>query len=184
MTCIVGLVAQKDRAVWLGADSAGVAGLGLMVRKDAKVFRVGQYAIGITGSFRMGQLIQHAFQPPRFNGAGPTHKFMCTAFVDALRTCLKAGGFLKIENGVEEGGFFLVGAAARLYRIESDLQVGESVLPYDAIGCGAEIALGAMYATAAMEPKVRLRRALGAAEQFSAGVRRPFHCMRLAGGPA
>ena len=52
MTCIVGLI--DGRRVWMGGDSAGVSGLDITVRADAKVFRNGDFLIGFTSSFRMG----------------------------------------------------------------------------------------------------------------------------------
>ena len=55
MTCIVGLI--DGRRVWMGGDSAGVSGLDITVRADAKVFRNGDFLIGFTSSFRMGQLL-------------------------------------------------------------------------------------------------------------------------------
>lgn len=36
MTCIVGL--KHENSVWIGGDSAGVAGLSVTIRKDPKVF--------------------------------------------------------------------------------------------------------------------------------------------------
>jgi hypothetical protein len=45
--------------------------------------------------------------------------------------------------------------------------------------CGEDIALGAMYACPSLSPEERIRTALEAAEQFSAGVRRPFIVKKL-----
>jgi hypothetical protein len=170
VTAIVGLV--HDGRVFIGGDSAGVAGYQLTVRADQKVFRTDRYVFGFTDSFRMGQLIRYSFEPP----APPTRldKFMSTTFVDALRSCLKEGGYARKDSEQESGGTFLVGVAGRLFRIGSDYQVGESVDLYDAVGSGDDLALGALYATPGQPPKERIRIALGAAERFSAGVRRPF----------
>ncbi|MFI2358160.1 hypothetical protein OG582_11910 [Streptomyces anulatus] len=88
MTVIVGLV-HKGR-VHLGADSAGVSGLQLTVRRDPKAFRNGPYALGFTTSFRMGQLLRFAFEPPQ--PTGDLDRFMVTTWTDALRACLRDGG--------------------------------------------------------------------------------------------
>lgn len=53
MTCIVGYVTPA-REVVMGADSAGVAGYDLRIRRDVKVFHAGPFLIGYTSSFRMG----------------------------------------------------------------------------------------------------------------------------------
>ncbi|GAA4716378.1 hypothetical protein [Phytohabitans rumicis] len=48
-----------------------------------------------------------------------------------------------------------------------------------AVGCGSDLALGALFATARtrMSPHRRVMVALQAAERFSAGVRGPFLCL-------
>lgn len=179
MTAIVGLA--HNGTVYLGGDSAGVAGYSLVVRADAKVFANGPYVMGFTSSFRMGQLLRYAFQPPTLLGVGvektdDVPKFMATQFIDAVRETLKGGGWLKKDSEREDGGTFLVGVRGRLFRISDDFQVGESADGYAAVGCGHEIAVGALYATAKtrMTPQRRVRMALEAAERFSAGVRAPF----------
>jgi len=176
MTCIVGLVDGKS--VWIGGDSAGVEGLNLRVRKDVKVFSVdGRFLIGYTSSFRMGQLLRFGFHPPRQRTTDSDYEYMCTDFIDAVRKRLKAGGCLKVKDGVEEGGCFLVGYNNRLYIVDSDLQVGECIDGFDSVGCGEQYALGSLFATKDSKkysPKDRILLALRTAEYFSAGVRGPF----------
>lgn len=173
MTAIVGLT--HDGSVFIGGDSAGVDGFGsLTVRADAKVFTNGPYAMGFTGSFRMGQLLRYTLTAPQ--PEGDLARFMATTFINAIRETLKDGGWAAKENEREEGGTFLVGVHGRLFCIEGDYQVGEAVDGFAAIGAGQEIALGALYATARsrMNPHRRVRLALEAAERFSAYVRGPF----------
>ncbi len=173
MTCIVGLI-DSDR-VFIGGDSAGVAGLDLVVRADRKVFRNGDFIMGFTSSFRMGQLLAHALVPPRRHVDEDVFAFMVKDFVNEVRSCLKEGGFASRRNEAEEGGTFLVGHAGRLFEIAGDYQVGESAFPYAACGCGAQVALGSLHSTMGQPPEERVLRALEAAESFSAGVRSPFH---------
>ena len=47
MTCIIGLV--ENSKVYIGGDSAGVAGYGLSVRADEKVFKKGDFIFGFWG---------------------------------------------------------------------------------------------------------------------------------------
>lgn len=177
MTCIVGIAHQG--AVYLGGDSAGVRGLDLSVRADRKVFTNGEFVMGFTTSFRMGQLLQFAFKPPMRHPSEDVMAFMVTKFVDALRDCLKAGGFAARKDEVEGAGSFLVGFSGRLFNIEEDYQVGESACGYHAIGCGDSLALGALYATQTVtDPADRITVALHAAHKHSAGVRAPFHCVQ------
>lgn len=177
MTCIVGIVHKG--AVYLGGDSAGVGGLFLHVREDRKVFEKDGFVFGFTSSFRMGQLLQHSFVAPPARPSDEPFAYMCTAFVDAVRACLKAGGYAKKDSEVESGGTFLVGYAGRLFRVESDYQVAETVDGYDAVGCGAEVALGSLFTSKSASPAKRIETALEAAHNFSAGVRPPFHVVTL-----
>jgi len=180
MTAIVGLV--HDGKVYIGGDSAGVSGLSLSVRADTKVFRKGRYLFGFTTSFRMGQLIRYSLVPPKPKvDDADLEGFMATKFIDALRDCLKAGGWARKESDREEGGTFLVGVRGQLFTIYDDYQVARSADGFAAVGCGEDIALGALYATAGtgMKPRKRALLALQAAERFSAGVRGPFICMSI-----
>jgi ATP-dependent protease HslVU (ClpYQ) peptidase subunit len=176
MTAIVGLT--QSGSVYIGGDSAGVSGLSLTVRADAKVFRKNRYLFGFTTSFRMGQLIRYSLTLPK--PTGDLDRFMATTFIDAVRDCLKAGGWAAKENDREEGGTFLVGVRGQLFAVHDDYQVAKAADGFAAVGCGDQIALGALYATAgtALGPRRRVKKALAAAERFSAGVRGPFVCLK------
>lgn len=177
MTCIVGLV--HDGTVWIGGDSAGVSGWALTVRADEKVFTNGPFVMGFTSSFRMGQLLRYNLEVPRRTRRVSVDEFMHTVFVDAVRKTLKDGGYAKVESGREEGGDFLVGYAGRLFAVQSDFQVSRTRARFDAVGCGADVARGYLTAIAGtLPPEVACRRALRAAEQWSAGVRGPFRVVR------
>jgi ATP-dependent protease HslVU (ClpYQ) peptidase subunit len=183
MTCIVGIA--HPGGVTIGGDSAGVAGHDLTLRKDSKVFALegGRVVFGFTSSFRMGDLLRYGLDLPNRDRSGDLDRWMRTAFIDAVRGCLKAGGYATVNNGVETGGVFLVGIEGRLFRVESDFQVGESAHGVDAVGCGASFALGALLALGgaaigmgdhAALAEHRARQALRIAETCSAGVRGPF----------
>jgi hypothetical protein len=130
--------------------------------------------MGFTTSFRMGQILQYAFEPPRPHRDEDLMAFMVTQFVDALRATLQEAGYASKRDETESGGEFLVGINGRLFHIFDDYQVGENVDGYDACGSGQDIALGALYATPHMQPSKRIRTALAAAERCNAAVRAPF----------
>lgn len=184
MTCIVGL--EHEGKVYIGGDSAGVAGWSLTVRADEKVFTRtlpfgGQAVFGFTTSFRMGQIIRYVLDIPGEGITEPdgTDAWLVTRFVPALREAFQAHGYQKVESDRAEGGTFLMGIGGRLYRIESDYQIGRAVSRYDAVGCGDGLALGSMHTTRdaslRLEPRERVWFALEAAEAHNAGVRRPFN---------
>jgi ATP-dependent protease HslVU (ClpYQ) peptidase subunit len=175
MTCIVG-IAHKGKC-YIGGDSAGVdsSRLTLTGRADQKVFRVGEFVMGFTTSFRMGQLLAYSFNAPASRNGVTPMAYMATDFINAVRDCLKAGGFAKNENGTEKGGTFLVGYKGTIFTIYDDYQIEQSLNDFHAVGCGDLIALGSLYETRKKEPEERIRSALAASAHFSAGVRAPFN---------
>lgn len=175
MTCIVGTTYAGK--VLIGGDSAGVSSLDLRIRRDEKVFTNGDFVFGCTSSFRMIQLLRYKLQPPKRHPDTDVMQFMTTAFIDAVRYCLKEGGFAGKNQEVESGGTFLVGHAGRLFCVYSDYQVAENADGFDACGCGETYALGALHTTQYfndMSPRQKLQSALECAEYFSAGVVGPF----------
>ncbi len=179
MTCIVGLL--DNGSVYMGADSAGVAKLSLSVRADQKVFVKGDFVMGFTTSFRMGQLLRYNLKIPPCHKNIDLFEYMVTSFVESVRECLKAGGFAETKDAKEKAGTFLVGYRGRIFCVEDDYQVAEQLLPFHAIGYGEDIALGVLFANTQLKPKERILQALEAAEQFSAGVRRPFVIKQICG---
>lgn len=173
MTLIVGII--ENGKVIIGGDSAGVSGLNITIRKDPKVFRVGEFIIGCTHSFRMMQLIRFKFTPPRRFDDTDLFEYMCTSFIDELRKVFKDGGFARKESDEESGGTFLVGYKGRMFKIETDYQVGEAQENYYACGCGVYYALGALDAMDENLPGIdKAKRALQIGVNRSGGVRPPF----------
>jgi len=179
MTCIIGLL-DKGK-IYMGGDSAGVANLSLSVRADQKVFIKDDFIMGFTSSFRMGQLLRYNLRIPFHHNGIDTFEYMVSSFVEAVRKCLNDGGFAEKKDAKEKAGTFLVGYRRRLFCIDEDYQVAEQLLPFYAVGCGEDIALGALFANSHLEPEKRILQALEAAEQFSAGVRRPFVIKEICG---
>jgi ATP-dependent protease HslVU (ClpYQ) peptidase subunit len=174
MTCVVAIV--DGSTVWMGADSLGVSGHETVMRRDEKVFALGSgpdsMIVGFAGSFRMGQALRYGFVPPEHPDGMDEHEYMVLLFVEAVRERFTKAGFNRTENGVDSGGFFLVGYRGRLFSVESDYQVGEPAITYFAIGSGAQIALGSLYSTDpdTLTPRERLIWALEAASAFNASV--------------
>ena len=171
----------------MAADSLGgdVSTYHVEIRKDPKVFTKGEFIIGYTSSFRMGDLLQYRFVPPPLS-EGSLSEYMRTTFMDAVRTCFKDGGFAQKNNEKESGGDFIVGVRGRLFIVEDDYQVSEPLDGWAAVGSGTQIARGALFAiqkidhlivTRELEPCELLVVALEAAAHCSAYVRGPFHCL-------
>lgn len=180
MTCILGLV--DSGKVWMGGDSASVGGYDIRTRNDTKVFVNGPYIMGFTSSFRMGQLLRFSLHVAHQDPDHTDEQHMMTTFIEAVRECLKSGGFTKVESNQEEGGVFLVGYKGQLYTVDDDFQIGIPSTPFEACGCGEGYAIGAIAALIGhtkIGPDALIRKTLGIVEQFSSGVRGPFTVMSL-----
>lgn len=178
MSCIVAL--RDQGVIYMGADSAGSDGWTLLARRDPKIFRVGSMLIGFTTSFRMGQLLGYSLTLPAHHADVAVERYMATSFIDAVRSCLKAGGWAKKESEVEKGGNFLVAYRGRIFEICEDFQVGESDGDFAAVGSGFMLALGSLHTSASWsDPRKRVEAALEAAASFCASVRGPFRIEEL-----
>ncbi len=187
MTCVVAL--RHEGVIYMGCDSAGVGGYSRSNRLDPKIYRVGEMLIGFTTSFRMGQLLGYSLTLPRHHADVPIENWMATSFINAVRDCLKAGGWASKDKESEQGGNFLVAYKGRIFEIQSDYQVAENAEPYAAVGCGFDLALGSFFTSdlgvhgAGTQDAIARRRvdlALQAAAAFSAGVHPPFRIEQMA----
>lgn len=135
MTCIVGFI-DKNKDLWMGADSLGSNNSIKTERKDTKLFYNNQFLIGYTTSFRMGQILRYKWNSPKNVNKKDDYEFMCTDVIDSIRECFK-------ENDYENGEF-LIGYNNRLYTIEEDFQIAEQVDKFASCGSGCYFAIGAM----------------------------------------
>jgi ATP-dependent protease HslVU (ClpYQ) peptidase subunit len=185
MTCIVGI--KTSSGVYIGGDSASTNDSGLQtILAGSKVFFIGEGSnrmlLGCTTSCRMMQLLHYELQIPAYEDGTDIEAYMVTKFVNAVRDCLRSGGFAQKENEKEAGGNFLVGFRGRLFEVQDDYQVSEPVNNYEAVGSGAKFALGAFYVTSHLPPEERMELALQAATYHNAYVRPPYliHCLSFA----
>jgi ATP-dependent protease HslVU (ClpYQ) peptidase subunit len=176
VTCIVGIV--DDGSVYMGADSAQIAGWRSRVNGPSKMFRHGDLLMGVAGSNRASQLLQYNLVIPEHPAGMDTRQWLITAFVPAVRVCLKEGGFAKKENEVESttDGVALIGYRGALWTLHTDYQIASYRDAFTVIGCGDEHALGALAALVGdpLPPTEKLRRALQVAADLNMGVRPPF----------
>lgn len=181
MTCIVGLVDNTD--VYIGGDSAATGGNTQVTLASPKVFRNGEFLIGVSGSIRMLQVLQHVFSPPKPEEDEDILTYMIAKFVPAMRTCFTNNGYGTVNNG--EAGMdsqFIVGYRGRLFTIYQDYQVTEVVDGYSAVGSGGEFARGSLHTTTfngVVNPEARITAALDAASYFDAYVRPPYKIEKL-----
>ena len=185
MTCIAAIA--QNGIVYMAADSAASdekTGW-IMTRKDPKVFKVGQFGIAFTDSFRMGQILQYSWTPPKYTptktNSGLT-KFMQTKFVDSVKDAFRAHGYgsVSVPGAEDEGGIFLIGIEGRIFVMEDDFHIAENTVNYMAEGSGAFFAMGSLHTTKNQKnPKMRLKAALEASAEFTMSVSPPFTYLQV-----
>jgi len=173
MTCIVGI--EYGGRVYLGSDSIASNGYSQIITTESKIFRNDSFVIGYTSSFRMGQLLQHKFIPPKQDNNDSDIKFLTTHFIDAVRTCFKDAGYSRTNKGEETAGTWMIGYRGKLYTIEDEYHILHSQCGYVSVGSGYLPALGSLHTTnkLSIEPKHRISLALAAAEKFIVTVGGP-----------
>lgn len=169
MTCICAI--EHNGVVWMGGDSAGTAGnMHQRIRGDKKVFIKGDFIFGFCGSFRMGQLLQYNIELPVQPEGKDDFAFLVNEFIDSVKKCLT-----KKEGEEEMSPYFLFGYRGKLYGVQGDYQVSKAEAGFDAVGSGADIAVGALSVNKSEKsPKKRLLQALEASALNNAAVRPPF----------
>jgi hypothetical protein len=184
MTCIVAIA--QGGTVYMGSDHAASDEKSgwILARKEPKCFKVGQYGIAFTDSFRMGQILQYNLTPPKYTPTKTNSgldKFMRTKFVESVKVAFKDHGFGDIGGTDEDtGGIFIVGVEGRIFVVDEDFHVGENIVNYMAEGSGGMFALGALHATKHQKnPRMRIKAALEAASEFSMSVSPPFTYIQI-----
>lgn len=175
MTCIVAV--EHEGKIWMGGDSAASREEDIVCRSNEKVFINGEFIIGFSGSFRIGQLLQYAFKPQKQSRNQTDMEYMVVDFIDSLRRlCRDKGLLMEEKEGEAHDSEFLVGYRGRIYVIESDFHVGRPIDSYAACGSGASYAMGAMYVLneQLISPEEKIHEALSASAKYCTGVREPF----------
>lgn len=175
MTAIVGI--ETDEGVWIAGDSlASDTQTGSKVlRTDTKVFKLGDFLIGFTGSYRLGQIIKFNMDPTPYRSKdGSMEEFMVNSFVPEIRKALSRHDISDTKIA-EEAFEVLVGHRGKLWHIQTDLSVAHHQNRYDSIGSGSDFAAGSLHTSMGWtDPVARINCALESAAAWSAYVAPPW----------
>ncbi len=184
MTCVVGTI--DGQSVILGADSAAVGdGPEIYTPPEPKVFACGQYLFGVSGSYRLAQVLRYRAELPEPPSLADLGSFLVRDLAPAIDGLLEAEGVEGSRRAyLGDKVALLLGYQDQLWHISSDLTMLPEV-GFGAIGSGRLRAYAALHAleTAGVEPaQRRLELALETAAKYTATVRPPWHFVR--GGAA
>lgn len=187
MTAIVA-VAHGGKVI-MGCDSAGTRDWDLRVRAagDCKIIKFsmmqGAVLVGVSGIARWLSLLKDKFEIPAMTfdprkATDRESRAYVAAVVDAMHALAKEHDLIGDDKAIDAG--MLIGFGGMVWIVDSQFGLIEHAPGYAAIGCGDQVALGALYVTATQSeytPHRMVTEALEAAEAFSAGVRGPFVVM-------
>lgn len=174
MTCIIGMV-QNNKVSMIG-DKEGSDGFTKNIfSKTPKVFHVGDFILGYTTSFRMGQILQYSWTPPKKSLDDNDDYYIYKIVVDSIKKCFEDNGFGHKPKAELETGNFLIGWNGRLFEMQSNLSLMEHS-EFASVGCGcyhATAAMKTMKLLGFMEdeyPEVIMQKALLVAANSVTGV--------------
>ena len=115
---------------------------GVYSRTD-KIFHTGEFLIGYTTSFRMGQLLQYYWTPPTKSADVTDNVYIYKVVVSSINSLFKDNDWGVKDKSEFQGGNFLFGWRGRLFVMQPNLSVLE-LDKFGSVGSGEYHALAAM----------------------------------------
>jgi ATP-dependent protease HslVU (ClpYQ) peptidase subunit len=146
MTIIIAAKAGRD--VIMGADSQITCDNLQRKSKMSKIFKNGNFLLGVSGHPKCQQLLKYYWPPPEFEECDSEETYLYKEIPKSIRDLFKKEGYSEINNNTEE--FFdtiIFGYNSRIFSIESNYQVMEFTDSYICIGSGRDFAYGSLYST-------------------------------------
>lgn len=178
MTCIVGV--EINNKTYMGSDSSAVTDTNKWAVDEPKLFIRDGLLFGYAGCFRMANLIQYQLKVPKHRKSMTDKEYLNVPLIEELRRVFRANDYTYDQTSNESS--LLIGYRGKLYTLENGYILTRTMGKYAAIGTGAAVALGSLYATkelGGLKPEQRLQLALRAAVEHSRGICAPYHYMDL-----
>lgn len=172
MTCIVAI--EQNGVVVMGGDRFGSNGYAGEPVPFSKVFTKDRLLIGYCGSFRMGQILQHALEVPLKTLTDDVDRWIAIDLVQAMRKAFKDNEWQLEDSGPAKSDPILVAIDGRCYEIQSDLSYLRTITGEYAIGSGCYFAQGSMRSTRGKSAKARVVEALETAAEYVISVGGPY----------
>jgi ATP-dependent protease HslVU (ClpYQ) peptidase subunit len=134
--------------------------------------------MGGTGDWRMCQIVRFGLAIEKPTPKQSDLEYITMVVTEAIRKILKDHGYTIIKDSREDAeGEFLIAYRGELYHVDRLFAVNPVKEDFEAIGSGAETAIGALaiLARQSLPPKRVIRQALKIAAHYAVGVGGPFH---------
>jgi ATP-dependent protease HslVU (ClpYQ) peptidase subunit len=184
MSCVIAL--KEDNKIYMIADSGVYShqmyNKHILNTEDGKIIKKGKFLFGIVGDYSSIQFFRYMYTPIENVENEPTMKFLNTKFIQDLILQLKNNNMI-VENTdkslkIYGDSVIIMGYKDVLIKISHDIKIiryGD--VPYLAIGCGDDIARGAMFNLIKdnnIYAKNKLEKAMEACCKHSSFVSAPF----------
>jgi len=187
MTCVIGYVDKKTNTIYMGCDSCGSNGYTKDKYNDCKIFKNGDFIIGYTTSFRMGQILEHSWTPPNRNDSKykdlPLKTFMIKYIIPSIMKTFNDECYAENKSNVLSGGNFLIGIESTIFEVQNDFSILEVSSNLASVGSGESFAYGAcaqyLEIKSIVNPIEMLESALKISSKYAIGVEEPFHFISL-----
>lgn len=170
MSVAIGI--ETDGGAWLAVDSAisedGICDLG-----GGKLIKRGSYAIASVGYARAADVLMHHLDVPGPVSDEHVMSWAVTSLVPALQTLADDHDPWKGKDDADDGWSLLVAVGGVILSVGGDYAIHRSQRGYQALGTGAAVALGALYATQGEDARIRCVSAVRAAATWCTTVREP-----------
>lgn len=179
MTCIVAIA--ENGKVYMGGDSLVSSGGYKRIKREKKVYKVGDFIIGHSGGIRGSNLLKFSLEVPK-NNKKDDFEYMVAVVVPAIRELFKDGGYTSIDNNVEgTDSYLLIGYRGVIYNFYGDFQIDVYLEKFTAMGSGKSYALGALEVLEdkKMSPERKVMRALQVAGKYNSFVGAPYYVEEL-----
>lgn len=142
MTCIIAKI--HENKVHMVGDKEGSNGfITTTFTKTPKVFKVDDFLLGYTTSFRMGQILQYSWEPPKKSLDDSDDYYIYKHIVDSIKKCFVDNDFGHKPEDEFQAGNFLIGWKGRLFEMQNNLSLMEHD-EFASVGCGCYHAVAAM----------------------------------------
>jgi ATP-dependent protease HslVU (ClpYQ) peptidase subunit len=173
VTCIIAI--ETDGQVVMGGDRMGSNGHTGEPVSFPKIFQKDNLLIGYCGSFRMGQLLQHALDVPLKTLTDDVDRWVSIDLMQAMRKAYKENDWDNKRDDVAEAYPILLAVSGRCYEIQADFSYLRSMTGEYVTGSGSSYAQGSMHSTRGKaSAKKRIEMALQAAAEYVVSVAGPF----------
>jgi len=185
MTCIVGWV-DKNKDVYLGADSYATSNHNTLVLDTNKVFRNGSFIFGGCGSYRLLNVLEYSFKEPKRKANISDMDYLYNYFITSIIKLLTKEKCLKEKEKIAglDGAVILFGYKGNLYGLDDDLQINKTFKHFRVTGCGQDFAGGAIHAIKDVDISIeeKLLTGLRIASIYNNTVGSPFHIIKMSKG--